>query len=278
MAIDPYSRHVFTDFLGKPPSQVTVTGSPKLDSDLTGARGVSRDEARARLPDLAKLGQAPIVLLASQPLGLDRSSEIAEIAMAACAGIDGLWLAIKPHPNETGLYLEQYRRIAARLGFRRLIIMPDARIHDAVTASDMVATYFSTVGLESFALRRPVLCINPYASSPPYDLVQTGIAKEVKDAQSAQRAMAECLRNPHALLQSDPELEAIRDGRASDRVSGMILAAARDYGYRTDPSQPSFYVRATSAAAHRVISTVLAARDLARAFSDRKPGESRQQT
>ncbi|MGY6663171.1 MAG: hypothetical protein ACXIVO_12700 [Glycocaulis sp.] len=243
LAIDPFSRGVYTRFLGKEPEQVIVTGGPKLEYDLSRVRGMSQEEARARIPALEPLKDAHILMLASQPIGVDHATTVARLAIEACQDTPDLWLAIKPHPSEKEKYLKAYRELAEEFGFDRLLILEGVPVLHAVVAADIVATYFSTVGLEAFALTRDVICINPFESRPPFDLVEIGVASEVNTASQMHDRIAVMLANPGEGTQSDALLDRIRDGHAIERVYEHILERAAGHRRATNLLRPDIYRR-----------------------------------
>ncbi|WP_371392214.1 hypothetical protein AB6B38_07425 [Glycocaulis abyssi] len=243
LAIDPFSRSVYTRFLGKEPDKVIVTGGPKLEYDLSQVRGMSKQEARASIPQLAPLQDARILVLASQPIGVDHATTIARLAIEACSGTPDLWLAIKPHPSEKEKYLKAYRELAEEVGLERFVILEGVPVLHAVVAADIVATYFSTVGLEAFALTRDVICINPFDSRPPFDLVEIGVASEVKTASQMHSRIEVMLANPGEGTQSDALLDRIRDGRAIERVYEHILERAAGHQTATSLLRPHIYRR-----------------------------------
>lgn len=228
LAIDPFSRSVYCDFLGLEEERVHICGGPKLDYDLSAVRELPQADARAQiaLPDAAK--DAEIIMLATQPIGVEYASEIAETAIKAIKRRGSAWLLIKPHPNEDAKYLESYAEIAKRHEFERIIIRSDAPVLSAVVASDIVMTYYSTVGLEGFALGRPILCINPFPGRPPFDLAQLGVATEVHEPDELRGSINAIFRGDRNALQIDPLLENVRDGKAIERVQDHILMRAAE--------------------------------------------------
>jgi len=244
LAIEPFSAGVYEKFLGKPAQNIFVTGSVKIEYDLQDARALTKDAARTQIEPLAALpGDARVLMLASQPVGLERALRIAEIAIKSCRGVDNLHLAIKPHPNETEKYLHGYRALAKKHKFERLLILQGAPVLPTVVASDVVATYYSTVGLEAFALNRDVICINPFDSPPPFNLVELGTAAEVKDAKTAAKLLCDSLAGQRIVTKSDPLLDRIRDGKAIERVRDHILLRAQEYQEWTTPWHPRYQAR-----------------------------------
>ena len=223
LCIEPFSRRVYVDFLGHDPARVHVVGSPKIDLGLAPARRLDRESAFRRLARDGVDPARPLLTLATQPVGRAAMEAVTRLVIQAMAAWPDAQLLIKQHPNEDESYESAYRRVAGEQGFTRLIVSRTADVHCSIVAADLVLTYFSTVGLEAFALGRPVVCVNPFADRPPFDLVALGVAREATCALD----LAGWLRDPPAALDATlPELAVLQDGRATERCVAHILARA----------------------------------------------------
>lgn len=215
LAIEPFSRGVF-EGQGVDPAKIHVVGSPKIDLDLAPVRGLTQEQARERVPV-----KGYVLMIAGQPVGDEKMQKVAEIVIAAAQAIKGAKVLVKPHPGENERYRAMYLATARRMGFRRLTIS-DAPAPVCAVASDAVCTFYSTVGLEAFALGRPVFVVNPFGEAPPFGLAALGVAKEVTSADE----LFEALYSP---VQGEG-LDVLKDGLATERCVEFIRSRLRRRG------------------------------------------------
>jgi hypothetical protein len=226
LAIDSVSKKIYTDFLGCNKNSVIVTGGAKIDHDLYNYRQLGKYEARTKIPELSDRFDSKIIMLATQPLEIKILKCIITICIEACKLIPDLVLVVKPHPNEQSENLALYMHLARRLGFDKMIIIQNANTFDVVVASDVIATYFSTVGIQAYALRKEVICINPFKSRPPFDLVDLGIASEAANCIHLFELLRKSIGSKPLQLDQSKQNEYIRDGKAVERISNHILMKA----------------------------------------------------
>ena len=218
LAIEPFSRDVYVDYMGLKADQVTVIGSPKMDFDLSPHRALTKEDARREISQFGEL-RAKVVTLATQPAGVAKMEAIVRVAARAVAARDDITLLIKQHPNENEHYIGVYETVLREEGVQSFIVSKAAGVPQAILAADVVATYYSTVGLEAYSLGRAVISVNPFAERPPYDLQALGIAREVVDAEQFLR----CVDLPP--LDDREGLAFIRDGGAIGRASEFLQSA-----------------------------------------------------
>lgn len=215
---DSYHNH-----FGLPQERISITGSARIDALLRPVRNA--DQAAIRHEIMGEAAGEPLLFLATQPIEPDRMAVIASIAMSASA--IGWRVILKPHPSEREQHIQTYQALRARAPRPDLIrIERDLDVYKVILASDVVATYFSTVGQEAFALGRKVLVIDPFEAPPDLDYVSTGLAQRVYDATSLATALSQG-RNT-AGRSEDPYLAVLQDGRAAERIwqtlrSGIAL-------------------------------------------------------
>ena len=230
LAIDTFSKSVYCDFLKKPKNKVVITGGPKLDFDLKVYRNISQNKARSNIKQILDIKENKIMMLASQPIGVAKMSDIARIAIEAAKEFDDLWLCIKPHPNEYKSYLDSYKKISKELGFDRLKIIEDCNTLELVVASDMVATFYSTVGLESYALNKDVICINPFKQAIPFDLTQVGVAELARNTSQVRKLIKNFISGRHDQREDNKkELYYLRDGKVVERLTDHIVKRSDEY-------------------------------------------------
>ena len=246
LAMEGFSRAIFTDMHGMEPARVAVVGSPKLDADIA-AMDVTHGAVDARKLPPGLDPSRPVFTLASQPVGLARMRRVLDTVLegleaagdTASDGPGGVQLLIKPHPSETRAYHTLYARAAAASPFK-VVVDADISALEAVALSDLVFTYYSTVGVEAFALGKPVVAVNPFGQPLPYDLVGLGMATEAatpgdvarivrgvrrgaaQDAASSAAAAQTALAQT-ALAQT---ASALRGGGAAARAADFIRKAS----------------------------------------------------
>jgi len=242
-ALEPYSRQIVEEYFGKDPKSVIVTGGLKVEYDVSNARQLTQSQAREKIPQFKALMHRKILLHASQPVGVEFAKKIAEVAIKAAANNPEIYLVIKPHPNETESYLAEYRRLAKKYKLNDFMILQDANTLTAVVASDIVSTYFSTVGLESFALSKPVICVNPFDKPVPFDLVELGVAQEANNAEAFKEIIQQIINGEGSTQIYDPLLDRLRDGKVVDRVLSLIEERSANYKKLNSPMSVKFYAR-----------------------------------
>lgn len=216
LCIDTFSHQVYAQAQRHP--SVHIVGSPKIDFDVGPFRGVTREQARAEIEELAPYRDARILTLATQPIGVRDSSDIVRVVIEALTDTPEVVLLVKQHPNEDDTYTEAYLTIARDCGHERIVVSKTINVHRAIIAANEVLTYYSTVGLEAFALNRTAICVNPFSRRPPFDLVVMGVAHEVTNAVE----LAVLLGSPKSVLDADPSLSMLQDGRATERCVEFI--------------------------------------------------------
>ncbi len=220
ICIDPFSEDVYVNFLGKSTSDVLIMGSPKIDYSLKSHRNADKLEMEKKVFG-RELLVGKRVLIATQPVGVDKMGQLLSLIINSFKGLDNFCLSIKQHPNESAEYTKKYKEIISDLGMPVEIITTDKSIYDSIAASDVVCTYFSTVGLEAYALNKRVFAVNPFDSRPPFDLASLGVATEVS---SSQEFISE-LRNINNLKCNVENDYYLKDGLSTKRIAGEFLEA-----------------------------------------------------
>ena len=253
--IDPYSASVLTDFLNMPKEAVKVTGGVKIEHGLSSVRTLSQSNARQSIPEFNNIRDQKIIMLASQPLDIKYASRIAEIAIKSCKMAGDINLVIKLHPNETDVHKNCYVNLAKELNFTKLIILQDRPVMKVVVSSNIVMTYFSTVGLEAFALKKPVICINAFQEFLPFDLVEMGIASEAKSELELLQKIKDIFSKKNDTLTYHPSLEAVRDGQAIERLADMLVTRSVAQRELVSRLRSSYYKRKIKSVRSRLLGT-----------------------
>lgn len=226
IALEPYGKSVYTDFLGFPSEKVNVLGFIKLELDTAPYRKISKEQIKQELTNHDVSKDFRTVVLATQPIGVDHASEIARVALAGVKALENVQLVIKPHPSEDEAYFHAYRNIAREMNVKNYTILTNFSIMPLIIASDVMMTYFSTVGLEAFALNRPVICINPFDTRPPVDLVELGVSLEAKTGSDLKSLLGDYLSDNIDTALHDPLLDRLRDGMGIRRIQEHLVDRA----------------------------------------------------
>lgn len=224
LAIESFSKSVYADFMGFPHDRIQIVGGPKLEHDIGPMRAAKQEDVRQKTASVSHLpSDQKIILFASQPVGISKISSVFETLLEGLhrAGVPVVIL-IKPHPNEDKNYNTLYLELARKWG-QAVIIDSQISALEAIVISDLVATYYSTVGLEAFALHRPVIAINPFVRASPYDLAELGVAHEAKDSIVMEFLLETWATNGWPNVAADPSIICLQDGLTMDRTLHMLL-------------------------------------------------------
>jgi hypothetical protein len=215
---DAAGYDVYTGYLGCDPESVHTVGSPKLDFELAAARLTTKDAAWSRLGAHFPYSDE-LVVMASQPIGVDRMTELVGLMLAVAAKRPSAAFLIKQHPSETDSYDRLYADLIVSSGLSNVFVSRDAAIYDALVAADTVMTYYSTCGVEAHALGKRVIVLNPFEGRPPYDIVSFGAAQEA-------RTSSELL---DLLAQPFEPMGDLNDGLSAQRCADFIGGQAALY-------------------------------------------------
>ena len=224
LAIESFSKSVYSDFMKFPQERVIVVGGPKLEHDIGPMRSACRKDLRKKTASISQLKKEQKVLLfASQPVGISKSAEIFETILEGVSRADiPLLILIKPHPNEDQPYIDLYLKLA-QIWKQPVQIEKSITALEAVILSDIVTTYYSTVGLEAFALHRPVISVNPFLAPSPYDLCELGVAHEAKDPIVMEFLLKTWVSNQWPKDKADPSITFLKDGLTMERTMHLLL-------------------------------------------------------
>jgi len=224
LAIETFSKDVYSGFMGFPAERIEIVGGPKIEHDISPMRGIKQESLRHKTKSLLTVPKdRKVVLFASQPVGIEKSKHIFETILT---GLNRsklpITILIKPHPNEDHTYHDLYLNHAKAAG-HDVIIDTSITALEAIIISDLVMTYYSTVGLEAFALERPVISVNPFEEPVPYDLTQLGVAHEASDPYVLEFLLQSWHEDGWPKSTADSSLKYLQDGLTMDRTVNMIL-------------------------------------------------------
>lgn len=225
LAMDPASAEIYTSFLGLTKQSVEVVGSARVDQSIKPARGFTQAQAREQAGlSGSLLTQHPLLVLATQPVGVPRATIILQTVLDALCASETSTLVIKTHPNEGPEYLEAYAGIIARYRTLDVTISTSGEAHHFINSADIILTFFSTMGLEAFALDRSVIAINPFKTPPPFDLAALGVAMSARSSDE----LTSCIRmiareGCSQFYVKDPRLSLLKDGYSCARIRRAIV-------------------------------------------------------
>jgi hypothetical protein len=227
LCIDRVSRDIYTSFMGVEPERVEVVGSARIDQSVKPAFSVDVEQARKAIGVAPEPGE-PLVVIASQPIGIERARRLLDVTLKGVASAGVGLCVVKMHPNESDLYADAYAAVAARHPGLCLKLARDGEAHLYLRAADVVVTYFSTMGLEAFVLGKGVLCVNPFGETPPFDLCGLGVAAPASSSDDVRRALLHMTGpNGPQYYVADPTLSLLRDGQARRRIADAVIRTMR---------------------------------------------------
>jgi hypothetical protein len=222
LLFDDYARQHLEDQGHFPPDSLEVTGSPRLDALVSGARRLSGDEiARARAAAGAEDGRF-VVLLATKY----REAKGLLGALAEAIGrMPEVQLAIKTHPAET---VDAYAAVASVAGNIR-VLPADAPLAPLLRASRAVVTVNSTVAIDAAVLGVPALVVGLPNNLSPF--VQAGLMAGVPAGDPVGPALHRILYDEGFRLQLErgrsthlARFGIGSDGGAAGRSADAVLA------------------------------------------------------
>lgn len=220
--IDPFSKEVYTKFLGKSESSVIPVGSPKIDYSLSKVKNISQSVAFRRVFEGKEvLNKKITILIATQPVGKTLMGKLLLCLFEALNSEKDVRIILKMHPNEGDEYSREYLAIKNQFpDLEFLIIDKDKSIYDCVQLSDIVCTYYSTVGLEAFCLGKKVISINSTSEAPPFDLVALKVAESAHGPEDIKEIFKMFLEERN--LERNDHLNYLKDGKSSERINRLI--------------------------------------------------------
>ena len=168
---------------GHDPMKIVITGQPAFDSIQDELRRYDRREILSRweLPESKKF-----VLLATEP---DATTErMVNATVAACRELHDFELIVKPHPGEDARLHRKWLKYYQNVHFRE-----QGPVRELIFVSEIVIVFFSTVGLESILMGKPLVQLNLTGKPNPIPLFKFGTAQEVTHSDKLLRAIKDAL-------------------------------------------------------------------------------------
>jgi CDP-glycerol glycerophosphotransferase (TagB/SpsB family) len=249
-AIDQWSVDLLVNHFGLDPSSVLKTGTPRFDE--IAAR--LRDARRASLAELGLSFSAPgrpLVCFATQPGATDKGLRIVSLMGQARPASSPFNAVIKLHPRETDEVLLAYAKAIEDGGFpSEFRVVRDLDMQALLSASDVVITIFSNVGVEAALMNKKLLIANLGREALPLPLDEFEIGLNAYDDGEFVKLLCDLVdeRGEYALLQKRrarylSDNAHLLEGRSAERIWSIIrenLAAgappARETTRQEDPA------------------------------------------
>jgi len=204
-----------------PPDSVVIAGHPRYDI-LARASEIYSREAFFR-----KMGLEPnkkLIFITTDGLPECRVSNNVYGLLRVCSKMsDRAQVLIKPHPNNVDR--ELYLRANNELG-AKAIITSDLNLYEAIYASDVLITWFSTTAVEAILLDRPVIVLNLTSEPDHVDYVRQKVAFGAHSEAKLSCVLGEIFKGERCLEENRRafvENHVYRvDGRAASRVVDLI--------------------------------------------------------
>jgi CDP-glycerol glycerophosphotransferase (TagB/SpsB family) len=214
-----YGRH-YGELLVKmknSPNKMVVTGNPAWDYLAT------------KKINLNNFGDKKIILLAATNMPNERDY-LANLVISTLARLPEYQLIIKLHPEEETIY---YERLLQKYKIKAEIFTE--QLHSLILISSVVITAYSTVGLESLLLNKPVIDVN-LTNKPFYqDYVEKGVALGIRKEEDLLPAIKSILEDETVRQKLEKNRKKYiyehaykQDGKAAERVVKLINSMLKE--------------------------------------------------
>jgi len=198
-------------------------GSPRIDRRLAPYRDVDTAQLRTALLNEMDAAQCTrVMMLATQPISWEKSRQIVETCLDAMP--PDMLLLVRLHPVEGADRRALYEQLLSQARPKvTSVIDGDADIYARVAAVDVVATYFSTLAIESFGLGKTLAIVDPFDHPPSLDFAAHGVGERATDAATLKGIIENAsARGDTPVHSSNPYLSILQDGGSSKRIEGIV--------------------------------------------------------
>jgi len=225
--IDSFSHSVYSDFLKVNPKRITITGSPRIDYFLKSVREIKQNEAREQLYPKLDFHNKTNILVATQPIGVQKMSSFVSTIIKACENHPNYSITIKPHPNEKAASVLAYEKLIKNSTIKNITILESGSIYLAIQAADFVCTYFSTVGLEAFALGKKVITLNIWQELVPFNLHEIGVAAKATNTHELSKLLSDAERSIWPIDSTSNGNHAFCSGTSAKVITEAIIRSTQ---------------------------------------------------
>lgn len=232
LAQDVLGQRIFTDHFGMDEASVTLVGTPKTDQVVHKYLNLAKPKARRKLGLDSDGG---LIVFASQPFADEIMKPIVSVVLATAKAL-GVTARLLLHHREGEERARLYASMIRKQGLSDLVeVVAAGQVFEYIRAADVFMTYCSGSGAEAFALRRPVIVLNPHKTPIPLDLVESGVGDMARNLQETIAMVEHFLARPRSYLpisrtfQRETELTVqLADGAAMTRMRETIARAANE--------------------------------------------------
>ncbi|WP_139839398.1 hypothetical protein [Halomonas sp. CSM-2] len=218
LSVDDFSKSVYVDYLGVDSSNVEVVGAPRIDARLANIREYSQEKSRDTIAVCEP--SFNILCLATQPYDIGLMTSMVREACHFIKSNDDWFLLVSMHPNESNAFESSYKEVLYALNCSSRAIISRDNIYHNLNASDAVATFFSTAGLEAFCLNKPVLAYRPLSYPVvPFDLCALGVARSFVNSLD----LYNLLNSTHYFGVQSEGLKRLRDSGSVERIYNFVM-------------------------------------------------------
>jgi hypothetical protein len=202
LCTEKFSYGIYKDFFSLKKENIFLVGSPRLDNDMEvykKRRELKKDKIK--------------ILIALQTLSSEINTKIVKTCEDAILGFNNVELYISFHPADS-------------ISNRKLVLerkKSSTKVSDKKTLEELIdtnicITYFSTIGLEAFALGCDVIALNVIDKENwIFRLSDIGVAKE---AYSSEELRELILLNDK--IEDRDDFKILRDGKSAERILNLI--------------------------------------------------------
>ena len=177
--IDTWSFDLFRDHFGADTRRLFITGSPRMQLRIDGARPTPR---------------RTILFICQR--GVPFNSANLDYVLRNLDEFPDYDLLVRPHPSETPHQVRSYEMLLSRYPQRRATIDQSRPLREVMLEASVILVAYSNIGLEAACYSIPVLIINPARIDYPVALDEMGIGFRVSSDGELTTALSRLTNDP----------------------------------------------------------------------------------
>ena len=197
-AFDHESAHIMAGH-GIEHHRIIVTGNPRFDLYRQNKRMRNEFREIRNIPKNARLVAFMSVPVASEETGGIESGmtkseyeTILETIYGLLNDMDGIFLVVKPHPEEDISIHQKFRAASQEDHFK---FVTNCSAYELLNAADIVITLYSTTALEAVYLDKPLFLLNFRQGADLVDIAERGAAVSIRSREELVQALRDYFRN-----------------------------------------------------------------------------------